>query len=434
MSLDISLLQIMKARKEYERLIKGVNARGIDEKTKIILADFGKYFEQCPDASSVPVTGEFLTYFFTVLHPKITDEQKPVYEQIFSRVAESPSQNGRDLIVHKLIEVDTAVKLSDVVDKYTQGEDIDLATAAQKIIDNHIADVDRKVKIPFVPMSEEIFDDDVHNVGFKWRWDCLNDVMRPLRGGDFIVLAARPDKGKSTAIADNLSFMAKQIPVVYPRDKYPEHRYILWLNNEGPGKRILKRVIQSALGLPMSQIVDLEKQGKLWDMYKQAIGIDMHAIKVLDIHGYKSWQVEEIFKQCKPAICVFDMIDNVHFSGDMLNGGSRTDQMLEAQYQWARELAVKHDAVMIATSQISAEGEGMLYPGLSMLKDSKTGKQGAADAIITIGASSDSNDFNRYIGLTKNKLRIEGMPQSPKQIMYLDGPCGRFIAPSKEAA
>lgn len=422
------MLQILKRRKEFERLRRCVNDRSINQLTQIVLTDFAKYFEEVPDAKVIPVTGEFLTYFFTIRHPTLSDEQRPLYTALFAQLAAEPNEGARDLIVAKLIEGDTAVKAADIIDSYNQGGEIDVAKALRKLADEHDLDVKRKVLVPTVPMNESIFDDDVHNSGFTWRWQCLNDCMRPLRGGDFIVLAARPDKGKSTAIADNITHMAKQIPLVFPRDKYPESRYILWLNNEGPGKRILKRCIQSALGLPMSKIVELQKAGRLWDEYQAAVGIDMHAIKVVDIHGYKSWQVEEIFKQFPPAIVVFDMIDNVQFSGDTLNGGQRTDQMLEAQYQWARELGVRLDCVMVATSQISADGDGLLYPTLAMLKDSKTGKQGAADAIITIGASTDANDNLRYIGLTKNKLRIEGMPLSPRAEMLLDGPGGRFIA------
>jgi replicative DNA helicase len=63
-----------------------------------------------------------------------------------------------------------------------------------------------------------------------------------------------------------------------------------------------------------------------------------------------------------------------------------------------------------------------------MLKDSKTGKQGAADAIITVGAKNEAAYENtRFIGLTKNKLHIEGRPKSPKSELVLDGPAGRFI-------
>src|SRR5690606_5983362 len=99
-----------------------------------------------------------------------------------------------------------------------------------------------------------------------------------------------------------------------------------------------------------------------------------------------------------------------------------------AMYQWGRDLAVRHDCPVIATSQVSADGDGHAFPSLSMLKDSKTGKQGAADAIIVIGAKNEAAFENlRFIGLTKNKLALEGRPKSPRAEMILDGPAGRYV-------
>jgi replicative DNA helicase len=125
---------------------------------------------------------------------------------------------------------------------------------------------------------------------------------------------------------------------------------------------------------------------------------------------------------------VFDMIDNIKFGGAAANNGQRTDQLLEAMYQWARVLGVKHDCVVLANSQISSDGENMQYPLLSMLKDSKTGKQGAADFILTIGYQSTNPD-TRYLGTTKNKLAVEGGPKQLKHSVIFDGARGRYVEP-----
>jgi replicative DNA helicase len=98
-------------------------------------------------------------------------------------------------------------------------------------------------------------------------------------------------------------------------------------------------------------------------------------------------------------------------------------------YQWGRDLAVRFDCPIIATSQISADGDGECFPTLPMLKDSKTGKQGAADLIITIGTSNDpSLEAMRFIGTTKNKLRLEGRPQTPRAQMMMDATGGRYVS------
>ena len=84
------------------------------------------------------------------------------------------------------------------------------------------------------------------------------------------------------------------------------------------------------------------------------------------------------------------------------------------------------------TSQISADGDGLAYPTLPMLKDSKTGKQGAADFILTMGASNDPLLGNtRFIGATKNKLNREGAPRDPRCEVVFDAQRGRLNMPGE---
>ena len=80
----------------------------------------------------------------------------------------------------------------------------------------------------------------------------------------------------------------------------------------------------------------------------------------------------------------------------------------------------KHNSIGIATSQVSADGEGMLYPSQSMLKDSKTGKQGACDFIIILGKNADVQyEGIRYIGIPKNKKRRAGVKSNPRaEVMF----------------
>ena len=416
----------MKSRKDYDKLIRVVNSRALDSITATIITDFGSYFREVPECQVIPVSREFHTFFHTVAHPQLTPDQAAAYQAVFRQVEQPIDDTAKSMLMGKLLENNLAQDLADIAERYARGEEVDVRKLTTDIISKFEQDIERKVKLPFIQMDEALFDEDMRNDGFKWRWSALAMCLRPLRGGDFGILAGRPDKGKTTALTDLCTFFANQLPEVYPDS--PEKRQILWLNNEGPGKRILKRVIQSALGCTTSTLVQKQAEGVLWDEYDAAVGGDRQAIKVIDIHGFKAWQVEEILKQHPPGLVVFDMIDNVKFDGEVGNGGQRTDQILEAMYQWGRDLAVRFDCPIIATSQISADGDGEPYPTLPMLKDSKTGKQGAADFIITLGTSNDpSLESMRFIGTTKNKLRLEGQPQSPRKQMILDATSARLI-------
>lgn len=424
MSLDIPLLQVMKHKKDYLRLYRTVNDRAFDIRTTTVLADFGKYFDEFTDVEVIPLAGEFATWF-TVQHRSVKPEDMAVYRQIFTQCAGEPNEEVKSVIVAKLLEANLAVLVADIADRWTRGEEINIGPLVRKTIDDFEADCQRKVKIPFVEIGDNLFKDAVNNTGLRWRTECLNICMRPLRVGDFGILAARPDAGKTSFIADNITYMATQMPSYFENGNRP----IIWFNNEGPGDRIQERIIQAALGLPASKIVKLQKAGRLWTDYTVAIGGDMLRIRVLDVHGYKSWQIEEIVKQTQPGLVVFDMIDNIKFDGEVLNGGQRTDQVLEGMYQWARELAVRYKLIALATSQISNDGEGLAYPTLGMLKDSKTGKQGAADFIITLGKKSEIMYENiRFVGLTKNKLHVEGQKRSPNAEVVFAATEGRFYS------
>ena len=224
--------------------------------------------------------------------------------------------------------------------------------------------------------------------------------------------------------------MAAQVAALYPG----EERDIIWLNNEGPGKRIKYRCFQSALNMTSPELVALNQQGKMYEAYRLAVGGRANIIRVFDIHDMYSWEVEDLLNSLerKPALIVLDMIDNIKFSGSVSNNGMRTDQLLEAMYGWGRNLSVRLDVPIMATSQISAAGDGMSYPTLPMLKDSQTGKQGACEYIITIGAMNDPNyQASRFIGSTKNKLHKFGGPKDPRCEVVFDGLRGRYNMPSE---
>jgi replicative DNA helicase len=269
--------------------------------------------------------------------------------------------------------------------------------------------------------------------GLHFRLPCLNRHLKPLRAGDFGLIAARPDKGKTTFCASELTFMAAQVDELYP----DENRSILWFNNEGPGRNIVMRNFQAALNATTEDLVKLSNtpadpgfekyKTKVRQDYAAALGGRPGVLRVFDIHDMWNHEVEDIMKAHRPALVLFDMVDNIKFGGDTNNNGQRTDQLLEAMYQWVRMMGVKHDCAMLATSQLSADADGLSYPTLPMLKDSKTGKQGAADIIITIGALNDPVlENSRYIGTTKNKRVRTGKRGSPQQEVFFDSQRGRY--------
>ncbi|GEM_PF-3616316 len=418
----MTLLRLLKTREKYDKLIRAVPKHVLDVKSTVILDDFGKFFREFPEVDRIDEDPFFL-WFKSFAHPKLSDTDYAFYRSFLSKVQEDVSPELEAGLSARLVAADTASKLTTLIEKFNEGEEIDLGVSLRDVVEKYELDTSRKVKTPWVQDDiNDLLQDDANDTGFHWRIPEINATMRPLRPGDFGILAARPDVGKTTFVTDQLTHFAPQVDEVFPG----ECRTILWFNNEGPGKRIKTRLYQSALAATMSDLVGRSQSGTIGRDYIEATGRP-DIIRVFDIHDFWNHEVEDIIRATPPAIIVFDMVDNIRFGGAANNNGQRTDQLLEAMYQWARVLAVKHDCVVLATSQISADGEELAYPTLSMLKDSKTGKQGAADFIMTIGFLKDF-PISRYLGLTKNKLAREGGPKQLKAEVTFDGSRGRYTS------
>ncbi|KGW51063.1 AAA family ATPase [Burkholderia pseudomallei] len=431
MSIEVTLLQLLKYRERYERLAKAVPTAALEAKSVVILGDYGKFFEEFPEQPRIELE-PFMLWFGTFAHPTLTSEQLALYRALLGRVLNEDCDPSLEAgIMERLVAAETANRVTSLIEKYNNGDEVDLYVSLRDEVERFEQNTNRKVRVPWINEDiDSILLDDKDDRGLHWRLDCLNTVMRPLRGGDFVVFAGRPDKGKTTGISSEVTYMSSQFDAYYGPDS---GRYALWMNNEGPGKRIVQRTYQSALNATMAELIRMSNNGTLKDKYADAVG-GVDRIRIMDVHDFWNYEVEDIMRRCPPGLVVMDMVDNIKFGGQALNGGQRTDQLLEAQYQWARLMAVKYDTPIIATSQISADGDGMQFPTLPMLKDSKTGKQGAADAIITLGASNDPfYASSRWIGMTKNKLRRQGAPQSPQAEVMFDGERGRLLMPVETA-
>jgi replicative DNA helicase len=431
MSLDITALRLLKYRERYERLSRAVPKKALHPTTAALLDDFGVWFREFELAQRVE-HGPFLTWFRGFRHPKMQDADFSVYEQIVAASMQDVPAEVEAGLMERLVAADAAANVTALLEKWNAGDEVDLYQELRNNLDKFEQQLARKVKTSQVlDPIEDLLKAEENDEGLHWRLRCLNAHIKPLRPGDFAIIAARPDKGKTTFCASELTHMAAQMDTMFPG----EGRSVLWFNNEGPGNRIVTRNFQAALGATTEELVQLANtpsddpkfKTKVREEYAKALGGRMGALRIFDIHDMWNHEVEDIMKQYSPGLVLFDMVDNIKFGGETSNNGQRTDQLLEAMYQWARLMGVKHNCAVLATSQISADGDGVSYPTLPQLKDSKTGKQGAADVIITLGALNDPVlEMARYIGTTKNKRVRTGKRSSPNAEVFFDLHRARF--------
>jgi replicative DNA helicase len=230
---------------------------------------------------------------------------------------------------------------------------------------------------------DNLYDTQIATPGLRWRINWLNKSLGSLRKGDFGFIFARPETGKTTFLASEITHMVSQTD-----------GDILWFNNEEQGTKVGIRVYQATLGLTTQALFADKPTNKA--RYR---AITNNRIKILDFEDSSSkHRIESVLKQYNPALIIFDQIDKIRgFKGD------RNDLELKQIYQWAREIS-KTYAPVIAVSQASGEAEGKLFLTMDMVDGSKTAKQGEADWILGIGKEQDNTSRSRYFNITKNKL------------------------------
>lgn len=433
LSLDITALRLLKYRERYDRLSRSVPKQALQPMTAELLTDFGAFFREFPDVQRIE-HGPFMMWLRGFRHPNQKEDATSLHNTVMKKVMEDVSPEIESGMMARLVAADTAQRVTSLLERWNSGDEVDLYTELRANVEHFEQQVDRKVRNPQVlDPIEDLLKAEESDEGLHWRLPCLNRHIKPLRGGDFVLIAARPDRGKTSFCASELTHMASQVDSIYPGEK----RSILWFNNEGPGRQIILRNFQAAINATTEDLAKLSNtpadvgQGQYKTMVRQsyatALGGRPGVLRVFDIHDMWNHEVEDIMKMYKPAVVLFDMVDNIKFGGTASNNGQRTDQLLEAMYQWARLMGVKHDCAVLATSQLSADADGVPYPTLPQLKDSKTGKQGAADVIITLGhVNEPSLESSRYIGTTKNKRKRTGKAGSPNAEVLFDRDRSRF--------
>lgn len=231
-----------------------------------------------------------------------------------------------------------------------------------------------------------LISDSITTPGLRWRLNTLNQMLGSLRKGDFGFVFARPETGKTTFLASEVTYMAEQLTEASGP--------ILWVNNEEQGSKVMLRCYQAALG------VDLTVLYSNIDQHKARFNHLTHnKIKIYDSGVVHKKAVEKLAAELKPSLIIFDQIGKITgFDND------REDLRQGAIYQWARELAKQYCPV-IGVCQADGTGEGQRWLTMSNVADAKTSKQAEADWILGIGRVNDVGYDNlRFLHLSKNKL------------------------------
>lgn len=282
--------------------------------------------------------------------------------------------------LQQIKKTNTAARLAQVFHDFAEGRQ------DQKKIDDLLTEFNDDEKdeqdSPFVEDSfVDIYNGQIRDPGLRWRLHSLNRAVGSLRKGDFGVIFARPETGKTTFLASEISNFTTQ-------SQHP----ILWFNNEEQGTKVKFRIFQAYFGKTLKDIAANIN-------YYQDIYTEQTNIKIYDNASIHKRKVEELCKEYKPALIVFDQLSKVKgFQND------REDLRLGQAFAWGRELAKEYCPV-IAVNQADASGEGKKYLNMDNVANAKTAIQAEADLIIGIGKSHDNGfEYIRHLNICKNKL------------------------------
>ena len=387
MSYDIDLLVVTSNKDTYNRFKEHVKKHNVSPITLEIFNVLGEYWDNYPTRTEVNYP-EFRTFFSIVKGRKLKDPSS--YEIAFDNLKDAldnPPPIVKALLA-KLIETDYATQIYDVCLKIGTGMGGELESI-EPMLNAYKKEIGSSVEKDdvFVKPSLDYLSSTVASGGLNWRLKELNVALGPIRKGDFIIIAARPETGKTTFTASEASYMMTQL-------QPDEH--VIWINNEEASNKVMMRVIQAYNQVTSSELLSDPKthEGKF------LLGGGERFLILDDDSGIKSTnKIGMLFKEYKPGLIIFDQLDKVHgFKQD------REDLRIGQLYEWARDLAKEYCPV-IAISQVDGTGEGEKWIQMNQLRGSKTDKIGEADAIVTIGKSNEPGmDLQRFIHVPKNKL------------------------------
>ncbi|OHE79004.1 MAG: hypothetical protein A3F67_10845, partial [Verrucomicrobia bacterium RIFCSPHIGHO2_12_FULL_41_10] len=296
-------------------------------------------------------TQELAIYFFTQ-YSALKAEEREMYTLLFRRVEEVVYEESLvSQYLEKCREKVLASRVAIAALDVSQGRGgLTTITALLEEFQAHPAAEDEFEFLTGGELTNETF----RKMGIRWRLDTLNKSLGSLRRGDFGFVFARPEVGKTTFLASEVTYMAGQL-----------NSPVLWFNNEEDGSKVIKRCIQSALGISQHEL-----EGNLEASKQEYFKQTNQQIYLYDSGSINRGTVERICKQYQPGLIVFDQLDKITgFDAD------RYDLKMKAIYQWARELAKSYCPV-IAVCQANGSAEGKTNLTMTDVDSSFTSKQG----------------------------------------------------------
>lgn len=409
--MEYTLIKALGNKSLYDSIRGFIPVKSLTKETQSYLNSIDGYYESHPETDNIPWT-EWASYYKLVYSPVSKEDEVIRVDALSDRLScEEPYKDGASSLVNRLLHQAACESIAKIA--------YDAAVNPKDKGDIHkVSDVLLDLDVRTGAVSAEVMSDPskiIREGGstatgeqYNWKLEELRRSLGPVSCGDLVIIAGRPEIGKTSFALDQLAWFV---------ENSSETGNFLIFNNEEKTEAISERFVHVALGVTHHDVT--HNPVKVSKDYDEWLG-ERH-VGIVSDPLMNTRKVEGLCRKYQPRVIVFNVLDKVRgFEGD------RDDLRLRNLFQWARSLSYDYGPVL-GLMQADATAEGEKYPGMHQIYGSKTAVQGEADAVVMIGA--DATDPNhRYLNIPKNKLP-EGSDTSlrhAKFIVGFEGQSGRY--------
>ena len=385
------ILRTLLNREKYDKLKSEIDISIFQNGAREIYKTIGFIYRDNPNINQINFSDLKLAYFNTYFPNTSYASQKSIYELIDSiERQEAPSDDVVETALRSMYRIKKADELARICLDISNNP----SSSTFKQVEKFMTDVDEdrtQEESEAVTKDVDKIVEALQEQGeFKFNLPSLHRATNGIGRGNFMIIFARPETGK-TAFWISL--------VASPHGFAWQQKKVSIFANEEPAIRTQMRLLNASTGLQRGNILngsrELAKQK--WSSISPYIeNFDCVDKTIDDLGGYCS--VNDV------DILIIDQLDKINVSGKY----NATHEKLREVYRQARELAKRHNILVIGMSQASAEAQGRSRVTFSVMENSKTGKSAEADVILGIGKEDEIenylDDCVRFVTLSKNKL------------------------------
>lgn len=386
----------------WDKYHNNVKLTAVSPEVRVILSDLEEYYVRGIETGIVNLDN-FATWFHQVQHPDFGEVTHQLYNLLFTRISEQTIEKDSEFVKSILTQLKYQAAKKAIQEHLEAGSWS--PETVKQIVENFDEDkyfTDTRLCYS-ISDPATIFAAVERSKGLQWPLTCLQKSIGRLLKGDFGLVAAYVDTGKTAFMVSLAAYFAQQI----------EDGDVLYFNNEGSNSIIQSRCWSAVLKKTQDQIT--QDLPAATEDYLEAMHGDMNRIKIFNCDGWRPSDIKFVAKHFNPKLILVDMLDKLSMDS---NKDAAEHLRVGNLYMACRSIA-KEFCPVIGTSQCdqsvtyvdkeTGEEKFVHYIPMRSLAESKVTKQAEMDFMITIGKDK-KYPMTRYINVPKNKLPGIGNP------------------------